>query len=103
MGSLSQHVGSSSCGLWHLLVGACEMFVVPECRIFVAACGILLRHVGSLAVACGILVAAFRDQTCDPALAGGFFTTEPPWKSLDFSILNAFVCMNSYRITECLA
>ena len=60
MGSLSQHVGSSSCGLWHLLVGACEMFIVPECRIFVAACGILLRHVGSLAVACGILVAAFR-------------------------------------------
>jgi len=36
------------------------MFVVPECRIFVAACGILLRHVGSLAVACGILVVAFR-------------------------------------------
>ena len=60
MGSLSQHVGSSSCGLQHLLVGACKIFVVSECRIFVAACGILLRHVGSLAVACGIFVVAFR-------------------------------------------
>ena len=60
MGSLSQHVGSSSCGLQHPLVGACEIFIVAECRIFVAACGILLRHVGSLAVARGVFIAAFR-------------------------------------------
>ena len=51
-------------GMWDHFVGACEIFlvaacemlVVPECRIFVAACGILLRHVGSLAVSYEIFI-----------------------------------------------
>ena len=53
-----------SCGMWTLLVGSCEIFLVAECRIFFAACGILLWHVGSLFVAFWIFVKASGVFNC---------------------------------------
>ncbi len=50
-------MGSFCCSTWHLLVGACEVFLDAECRIFLA-CRISLPHVGSLVGAGGIFVAA---------------------------------------------
>ena len=29
-----------------------------------------------------------RDQTVSPAMAGGFFTTEPPWRPTDYNEKN---------------
>ena len=46
------------CCMWDLLVGACEVFLIAECRIFIAASQILLQHMGSLFVACGIFAVA---------------------------------------------
>ena len=45
--------------MWDLLVGACEVFLIAECRIFIAASQILLQHMGSLFVACGIFAVAY--------------------------------------------
>ena len=33
-----------SCIMQHLLVGACKIFLVTECGIFIAACGNMLQH-----------------------------------------------------------
>lgn len=48
-----------SCIMQHLLVGACKIFLVTECGIFIAACGIIsvVIHVIFIVV-CGICVAA---------------------------------------------
>jgi len=46
--------------MWDHLVGTCKIFLVGECEIFVATCPVLLWHVGSLVIACGIFVAACR-------------------------------------------
>ena len=48
------------CCMWDLLVGACEVFLIAECRIFIAASQILLQHMGSLFVACGIFAVAYH-------------------------------------------
>jgi len=45
--------------MWNVLVGACEVFLIAECRIFIAASQILLQHMGSLFVACGIFAVAY--------------------------------------------
>ena len=75
-----------------IYVGECPAQAFLKCNSLVAVCRLLivvlllLHSMGSVVVAQGLSWSAacgvFSDQgsNLSPALAGGFFTTEPPWK-----------------------
>ena len=88
MGSLVQHAGFSlpavhglqACGVysWQHMGSLVEAHRLSSCSI----------HKLSCLMACGILTPQGRIKPMSLALEGRFLTTEPPWKSPYFIILN---------------